>query len=82
MPLDWHVERKNAQNNFWRDEVRDSSAPYLSYKGVELTEDSSNEIDVDVIVEKEFHLSLNGVPLASFFMRSGHLSGPYRKDQT
>ncbi|MCD4822626.1 MAG: formate dehydrogenase accessory sulfurtransferase FdhD [Methanococcoides sp.] len=67
MPLDWHVERKNVQNNFWRDEERDSSAPYLSYKGVELTEDSSNEINVDVIVEKEFHLSLNSVPLASFF---------------
>ncbi|WP_440952277.1 formate dehydrogenase accessory sulfurtransferase FdhD [Methanococcoides sp. FTZ1] len=67
MPLDWHVERKTVQNNFWRDEERDVSAPYLPYRCVELTEDGSNEIDVDVIVEKEFHLSLNDVPIASFF---------------
>jgi len=67
MPLDWHIERKTVQNDFWRDEGRDNSAPYLPYKCVELTEDSINDVDVDVIVEKEFHLSLNDVPLASFF---------------
>ncbi len=75
MPLDWHIKRDSpAENNdLWRSEERDANAPYLSFSCTEMTESDSSTIDVDVIVEKEYHLFSNGVRLASFFATPDHL---------
>ncbi len=69
MPLDWHIKRDApAENNdLWRSEERDILAPYLSFSCTEMTGTDTNTLDVDVIVEKEYHLFSNGVRLASFF---------------
>ena len=64
---DWHASRTDGWKNYWKDDDTHPSAPYATFQCMEITEEDSSKIEVDVIIENKFKLIVNGVHITTFF---------------
>jgi FdhD protein len=79
---DWHFDKKPDTEITWKEEERDTTAPYIPIQCIEVKGDASpKEISVDVVIEKMYEVFLNGNFISSFLasprqlkeMAAGHL---------
>jgi FdhD protein len=58
----WHAEKARAGKwtSYWKDEAHDSSAPYLLTECVEISGEERKELELDVVVEENIKLVLDG----------------------
>jgi FdhD protein len=79
---DWHFDNKPETEITWKKEERDDTAPYISIKCIEVKGESCpEEIYVDVVIEENYEVFLNGNFISSFLasprqlkeMAAGHL---------
>ncbi|ADE36776.1 formate dehydrogenase accessory sulfurtransferase FdhD [Methanohalophilus mahii] len=79
---DWHFDNKPDTEITWKEEERDDTAPYIPIKCIEVKgEASPEEIYVDVVIEENYEVFLNGNFISSFLasprelkeMAAGHL---------
>ncbi len=67
MSENWYSERNRKTQVFRKDEDNISSPFYVPMKCLEITENSKQQINVDVIVEERFDLFVNNVHITTFF---------------
>jgi formate dehydrogenase family accessory protein FdhD len=67
MSENWYSERNRKTQVFRKDEEDISSPFYVPLKCLEITENSKQHINVDVIVEERFDLFVNNVHITTFF---------------
>ncbi|MDD5615517.1 MAG: formate dehydrogenase accessory sulfurtransferase FdhD [Candidatus Methanoperedens sp.] len=60
MKENWHAEKAGKWTSYWKDEVHDSSAPYILTKCVEISEDVRKELELDVVEEESIKIMLDG----------------------
>ncbi len=65
MKESWHADRAGGWVSYWKKEPHDPSAPYISTTCTELSGAARSEIDVDVALEREIALILNGIHIAT-----------------
>jgi len=65
MKESWHADRAGRWVSYWRAEAHDPSAPYISTRCTELSGTARSEIDVDIALEQEIALVLNGTHIAT-----------------
>ncbi len=56
----WHAEKGGKWTSYWKDEVHDPSAPYISTKCIEISEDVRKELELDVVEEESIKIMLDG----------------------
>ncbi|VVB85790.1 Protein FdhD [uncultured archaeon] len=60
MRENWHADRAGKWTSYWKDEVHEPSALYLSTKCIEISGQEKKELEVDVVVEESIKLVLDG----------------------
>ncbi len=65
MKENWHAEKADTWTGYWKNEAHDPSAPYISTKCVEISEDCRKEAEVDVVEEESIKIMLDGTHLVT-----------------
>lgn len=63
----WHADRIEEAEEFWRDEQLDPAATFQTVKCIEISNSARRSLEVDVAVEEEVALILDGVKVAELF---------------
>lgn len=73
MKENWHAERAGKWESYWKDEMRDPSAPYLLTKCVEISGEERKELELDVVEEESINIMLDGRHLVTLLALPGEL---------
>ena len=73
MKDNWHAERAGKWESYWKDEMRDPSAPYLLTRCVEISGKERKELELDVVEEESIKILLDGRHLVTLLALPGEL---------
>jgi len=67
MREDWHAERIERSEEFWRSERLDPASAFMTARCVEISDSEKRRLEVDVAIEESIEIVLDGTVVADLF---------------